>query len=306
MKKTVIIGAILMLLIIVIQTEIIAQDTHPFPASPIYSSVMQSFRIDNDGRFRLYGGYGYFFTHKKGSIKVLRDGKEIAEYSFRVSPSKLPKYEYDGINIVSGKNDVLGLYIKKSGNYELAFYMGGKKFYSFPFSLNLKASSDPYSQKKTIIANGDWNDYAYFYQSSRSNRLTFNAFFRSETGQPQPSRGKVIVRRDRDKKVVAFYQTRFRREVWWTKQSFILNSSGRLNSKGEYFDTKEWDSSKDKFADGNYTVTLEVSGKHHGTYKFSVKGGKIQYQGRQVRGKTEPIRFIEGGRTQFWVKRIQE
>ena len=304
MKKTVITGA--MLLIIMLQMQVIAQNAHPFPPSPIHSTVMQSFWIGEDGRFKLNGGYGYFFTHKKGSIKVLLDGAEIAEYSFRVSPSSLPMYEYDGLEIISGKNNSLGLYLKNSGNYELAFYMGEKKFYSYPFSLNLKASSDPYSLKKTVIANGDWNDYAYFYQNNRSNRLTFNVFFRSETGSTQPSRGKVIVRRDRDKKVVAFYQTRFRREVWWKKQSFILNSSGRLNSKGDYFDTREWDSSKDKFADGNYTVTLEVSSKPHGTYKFSVKGGKIQHQGRQVRGKTEPNRFIEGGRTQFWVKRIRK
>ena len=80
-------------------------------------------------------------------MKVLLNGSEIAEFSFRSDIYTVPKYEIDGFELIKGKNDALGFKLKQSGKYELAYYIGGVKFYSFPFDLKVGAA-DPYSPKK--------------------------------------------------------------------------------------------------------------------------------------------------------------
>ena len=294
--------AMALVLSIGIGASLQAQTQHPLPPSATHSNVMSSFRIKKDGLFQLIGGYGYFFTHDKGIIKFLRDGEEIAEYSFRVRPSTPPFYEYWSVEILKGKNDAVGHVIKKGGSYELAFYMGGKKFHSHIFELEIKGSGDPYSSKKRYIAKGDWNDYAFLYRS-KSKRLTFFAFMQSDNGELQPSKGKIVITRDSDGKIVAVDKTPFRREGWWKRFAFIIQKPGEKKDRRGLFDGKEWRMDQDKFEDGGYTLQFDVDEKPYGTYKFTVKDGEIQQRGRQVRESTDPLRFIEGGRNQFWLKK---
>ncbi len=300
MKRFTIIG--LMIFFVAYGGEALAQETYPFPPSATHSSVMSSFRFKTNGLFQLIGGYGYFFTHDKGIIKLLRDGDEIAEYSFRVRPSTPPFNEYWSVEILKGKNDSVGHVIKKGGNYELAFYLGGKKFHSHTFKLEIKRSDDPYSSKKQYIADGDWNDHAFLYRS-KTKRLSFFVFLRSDNGELQPSKGQIVVTRIRDGKVVAVDKTPFRRERWWKRFEFIIQKPGEKKDRRGLFEGKEWRFGQDKLEDGSYRLQFDIDEKPYGTYKFTVKGGEIQHQGRQIRKSTDPLRFIEGGRNQFWLKK---
>ena len=45
-------------------------------------------------------------------------------------------------------------------------------------------------------------------------------------------------------------------------------------------------------SDGFYRMFVNIYGKPYSTYSFSVKGGKIQLQGRQRREDTDPLVFI--------------
>jgi hypothetical protein len=60
--------------------------------------------------------------------------------------------------------------------------------------------------------------------------------------------------------------------------------------------------------DGLYRVSVSIGGKPYGSYSFTVKRGKIQLQGKQIRKGTDPQLFIldylYGGRyTSWWIRR---
>ena len=60
--------------------------------------------------------------------------------------------------------------------------------------------------------------------------------------------------------------------------------------------------------DGRYVVRVEIDGQHYGEYPFTVKGGVIQLQGKQIREKTDSMDYIvdylSGGRyTSWWLPR---
>ena len=60
--------------------------------------------------------------------------------------------------------------------------------------------------------------------------------------------------------------------------------------------------------DGKYLVRLTLDGKLHGEYPFEVKGGRIQFQGRQIRENTDArdyiVDYLSGGRySSWWIKR---
>lgn len=59
--------------------------------------------------------------------------------------------------------------------------------------------------------------------------------------------------------------------------------------------------------DGKYSVRLTIDGKLYGEYPFTVKGGRIEFQGKQVREKTDPMDYIvdymSGGKySSWWIK----
>jgi hypothetical protein len=60
--------------------------------------------------------------------------------------------------------------------------------------------------------------------------------------------------------------------------------------------------------DGRYSIRLSIDGKLYGEYPFTVKEGKIQLQGKQIREKTDGmfyiVDYLSGGRyTSWWITR---
>ena len=49
-----------------------------------------------------------------------------------------------------------------------------------------------------------------------------------------------------------------------------------------------------------------VNDKPRGTWKFIVKDGKLNYTGRSLRGKADPLTFMEGGRDAWWYTKQDE
>ncbi len=289
--------------ILLFGTQIFGQ-TNPKPA-PVFSDLLSNVHLRDKGQFKPASIYAYFLSGEKGQLKVLHNGKEIAEFSFRIEPYTVPKYTIDGFELVKGKNDSLGLMLKEAGKYELAYYSGGTKFYSFPFELIIKSSGDPYKPKKLMLLNGAWNNYAFLRKTSNEShgKWEFRVFMRSDDGSYQQTKGQVLMVRDKDKKVVAVGSSGFRREGRWTRQDMTLQKPGKKNPKGEYYSNQDFYANRDKLEDGAYTLNFNTDGKLYGAYKFMVKNGDIQVQGRQIRESTDPLSFIEGGGREFWMKK---
>jgi hypothetical protein len=303
MKNLVRLGFILMLVCLAFPAN--AQTEHPFPPAPVYSELLSTIKLRSGGEFKPNSMYAYFMPADKGLLKVLRNGAEIAEFSWRCAPYTAPMYEIDGHELIKGKNSTLGLTLSEGGDYELAYYTGGAKFYSFPFELVVKGGADPYNPKKQLLLNGPWNDHAYLYKTSNEShgRWEFKVWTRSDDGSLQQSKGRVRLIRDQDKKIVAVGSSNFRREGAWRVQTFDLKIPGKQNDDGDYYDNKDLPANSHKFQDGGYSLNFLMDGKLYGTYKFNVKAGEIQLQGRQVRSTADPLKFIEGGGKEIWLKK---
>ena len=87
----------------------------------------------------------------------------------------------------------------------------------------------------------------------------------------------------------------------WLKADLLLHPADA--SKGSYLKAGEL-----LREDGKYAFRLTLDGKRYGDYVFDVKGGRIQFQGKQVSGKTEPmdqlVDYLSGGRyNSWWIRR---
>ncbi len=303
MKKIKSIG--ILFLVIILGTQTFAQKNYPLPPAPIFSDLLLRTILYEDGRFKPPEAYGYFFSDDKGKLKVIHEGNEIAEYDWRASPAFPPKYVIDGFDITKGKNNALGLYLKKAGNYELHFQNSdGSTFYIFPFKVSASGGDDPYNPQKKLRREGAWNDYAYLYKTTKNEqaRWDFRVWVRSKDSKMRQAKSYLRLYRDSDNQLVAIGNSNFRLEGDWKRQYLELKKPGKKNAKGEYYDNRTI-YAKDKLQDGGYSLKFYIDENLYGTYKFQVKGGEIQHQDRQVRSSTDPKNYIEGGKREFWLKR---
>lgn len=270
--------------------------------APVFDDLLGAVQLRDNGLFKPHSIYAYFMPADKGRMVVLKDGAEVAEFSWRCSVYTAPKFEIEGWELVKGKNHDLGFVMDQAGQYELAFFTAGKKFYSFPFTLRLLGGNDPYQSKKVRLMDGDWSQFAFLSKTSPEGhgKWKFGIYVRSEDGSLQQSKGQVRLVRLADNKVVAVGSSNYRREASWTKQSMELQKPGKKNDKNEYYSNQTLYANKEPLQDGDYLLKYLQDGKVYGSYKFSVAGGKPQDQGRQVRG-SDPLRFLEGGGKTTWI-----
>jgi hypothetical protein len=275
------------------------------PPAPLFSELLTTVRLERNGIFKPRRIYTSLIPNDKGSLKVLHNDIEIAEYTFRSPRYPGNTSEIWGYSLVRGKNDPLGLRLNKAGRYELAYYTGGKKFYSFPFELIVTGNTGPQGRWPLILMNGAWNDYAFLARTSKAShgRWQFRVWVRNDDGKYVQSKGFVSLTHDETKRLVAIGTANFRREGLWTKETLTLEEPGKKNAKGEYQGNKVISAANFKFEDGSFTFRFVMDGKLYGVYKFSVRNGTIQPQGRQVRENTPPHLFIDGGENHFWLKK---
>ena len=192
-----------------------------------------------------------------------------------------------------------------AGHYVLEFAVEEKPFYRFPFAVVVGQNEDPYQPPgKRYFIEGAWNEYGnLFYQRhdpQSSLRFTTWVQEKSGKGSARSVPYEVQLIRARDSKVLAEEAATLRLEPRWLQADLLLRPAGDRNS---YYQAGEL-----LREDGAYRVRLTVDGQLFGEYPFTVKDGRIQLQGRQVREQTDPLDYIVdylyGGRyTSWWVRR---
>lgn len=111
---------------------------------------------------------------------------------------------------------------------------------------------------------------------------------------------EVKLVRAQDNSVLGEETGTLRMEPRWLRASLYFRPGGDRNSYLKAGDVLE--------RDGLYRIQLSIDGKLHGQYPFTVKGGRIELQVRQVRETTNPMDYvtdyISGGRyTSWWIPR---
>ncbi len=248
-----------------------------------------SFSLDNQmqGVFMPAGAKGWVIFRKA-------DGAELYRFDFKTELIKLPYMRFDfmtATDLSSGQSSLLMFPFKEPGSYVLDFYLEGAKFYTFLFSIAKKSPSDPFAGGDVYLIDGDWSSWAYLYypKADPGNSLSLDYAPRIE------------ITRDKDKKLVCTSRENqtisLHRE--WNRFEFDMIFPMVKTSGGAYFKAKDL-----LAVDGSYTLKLALSGKLYGTWKFSVKGGKLTYGDRTDRSKADPLTFIEGGQDAWWYKKM--
>ena len=229
------------------------------------------------------------------------DGKELNTYVWygeRLSSL----WELSRYKVLGGHQSTQQL---AAGNYVLEFAANDKPFYRFPFVIVEGKNEDPYQPAgPRYYIEGPWNEYGnIFYQrNDPQSVLKFTTWVQDQSGRPKtaytPYELKLI--NLKDGKVVAEDSGSFRLEPRWQKADLLLHPAG---DKAAYLRAGDFLST-----DGRYAFRFTLDGKPYGNYPFEVKGGRIQFQGRQIREKTDPmiviVDYLSGGRyTSWWIRK---
>jgi hypothetical protein len=192
-----------------------------------------------------------------------------------------------------------------SGSYVLEFAADDQPFYRFPFTVRSVRNDDPYEAPgDRYFIDGAWSDYGnlYYQRNDPKSSLTFTTWVQDRAARQGrrsvPYEIKLV--RTQDEKVLGEDSGTLRLEPRWLRATLYFRPAGDRNAYLKAADVLE--------RDGAYRILLSVEGKAHGEYPFTVKGGRIELQGRQVREKTDPMAYItdhiSGGRyTSWWLAR---
>jgi hypothetical protein len=239
---------------------------------------------------------------KLTTVVKTTDGKALNTYVWygeRISGL----WELSRYKVIGGYQAVKPL---TAGSYVLEFAADDKPFYRFPFAIIEGKNEDPYQPAGArYFIEGAWNEYGnIFYQrNDPESSLRFTTWVQDKTGkQPTattPYELKLVSLKDG--KAIGEDSGSFRLEPRWQKADLLLRPAG--GDRNSYLKAGEL-----LRADGRYAFRLSMDGKPYGTYPFEVKGGRIQFQGKQIREKTDPmtviVDYLSGGRyTSWWIKR---
>lgn len=193
-----------------------------------------------------------------------------------------------------------------AGNYVLEFAANDKPFTRFPFTVVVGKNEDPYQPAGArYFIEGAWNEYGnIFYQrNDPQSSLTFTTWVQDKSGTGKktstPYEAKLI--NLKDGKALGEDSGTLRLEPRWLELKLFWHPAG--GDKNSYL--KAGDLLRE---DGRYSVRLTIDGSLYGEYPFTVKDSRIQFQGRQVREKTDPMDYIvdymSGGKySSWWIKR---
>jgi hypothetical protein len=258
----------------------------PAPARPSASN----YPYDPDG-----GG-------KLSTVLKRADGQTLGTYVW-YAQSIGGLWEMSNYKVVGGAAAIKPL---SQGAYVLEFALEDRPFYRFPFSVVEVRGDDPYSPPgQRYFIEGAWNDYGnlYYQRNDPASSLSFTTWVQEKAGHESkrsvPYDMKLV--RERDGTVLAADAATLRLEPRWLKAGFSFRATG--GDPNSYYKAGEL-----LKEDGAYSLRLTLDGKPSGTYPFSIKGGRIQLQGRQLREGGDPLLYItdyiSGGRyTSWWLKR---
>ena len=239
---------------------------------------------------------------KLSTIVKTAEGKPLNTYVWYAS-SIGGLWELSRYKVLGGFEAVKPL---TAGSYLLEFAIDDKPFYRFPFLVVVVKSDDPYQPEgNRYLIEGPWSEYGnIFYQrNDPQSVLTFTTWVQDKAGHQSktsvPYDLKLIS--SRDGRVIASDSGSLRLEPRWLQAKLFFHPTG--GDKNAYL--KAGDLLRD---DGRYSVRLTINNKPYGEYPFVVKGGRIEFQGKQIRERTDPmvyiVDYLSGGRySSWWIKR---
>jgi hypothetical protein len=211
-------------------------------------------------------------------------------------------WELSSYKVLGGHQSVKPL---AAGNYSLEFAANDEPFYRFSFSVVEGRNDDPYQPAGArYFIEGPWSEYGniFFQRNDPESALKFTTWLQGKSdkdGRPTtPYELKLVNLKTGN--LIGEDSGSFLLKPGWQKADLLLRPAGEKNSflkAGELLR-----------ADGRYAFRLTVDGKPYGVYPFEVKGGRIQFQGKQIREKTDPtimiVDYLSGGRySSWWLKR---
>ena len=211
-------------------------------------------------------------------------------------------WEMSRYKVVGGYESVKPL---TAGDYVLEFAADDRQFQKFAFSVVAMKSDNPYQAAgNRYFIDGAWSEYGnlYFQRNDPQSSFTFTTWVQDRAGRESkrsvPYEIKLV--RARTGQVVAEETGSLRLEPRWLAATLYFRPPG---DKSSHFKAGEI-----LGEDGVYRIRLAIEGKPYGDYPFTIKGGRIELQGRQVREGTDPQDYItdhiSGGRyTSWWLRR---
>jgi hypothetical protein len=192
------------------------------------------------------------------------------------------------------------------GQYIIEFAVEDKPICRFPFSVVQIQNQDPYEMPGTrYVIEGAWNDYGNLFCQRNDPRssLQFTVWLQDKTGRGGKRATPYDIRlvRQDDGETLAEDSGTIRLETHWVEGRFLLTPAG--GPKGTYFHAA---GVLDR--DGEYLIRLMLEGEIYGEYPFEVRNHRIQFQGRQIRDRTDPLLYIVdylygGSVTSWWIER---
>ncbi len=284
-----------------------------YPPGIMYNTLLSNVGLVAKGAWLKLGNQMqnvFIDSGKRGKVVLSRaNGDEFCHWEWSLNDYALPApYKrfvfYDAKRPNNSAFNPNDLKLTETGDYVLDFFVDGKKFYTFAFSVSKLDPASPFDGETLYFLDGPWRDWGYLmYPDADPNQNLLWKIWLREKGFSRPDH-KVMVQitRDADKKLVC--QSRpevthnFSQE--WVRYEIEMTWPAARDDYGSYF------KARDLLAkDGAYTLKMTIDGKEYGTWKFSVAGGKLVPAGRTVRGTADPLTFVEGGKDAFWYERVK-
>jgi hypothetical protein len=265
-----------------------------FPAAPasaeesprlIYSSVLNcidfytqtaAFRFTGSDKERMLRGVSFPDALRKDqkafkSVLKGKDGTVIQEYKWKlVTDQRL-------LPVGIGKAPEL----KTAGEYSLEYLLNDKVLAKVPLVVET-GDGGTYLDGPF----GEWG-YVFFKEGSPESPLLFHTWFRSKDAKGKKAVVKVEILKG--KKAVASTSRDLTFNSQWGERSVNFDQ-GRFKAK----DLK----------DGAYQIRVTVDGAVYGSYRLTVKGGKIKPIDAQDPEKTPEVSaLMEGGGERWYLKR---
>lgn len=283
------------------------------PPGIMFSTILNNVGVTaNNGWFQLGNQMQNVFMPDGSTGKVVlskSDGSEFCHWEWTLDTFGLrPPYKLfafkQPLNPDGSNFDQMNMKITTPGNYQLDFFRGETKFYTFPFSVSKLEPENPFDGTTAYFVDGAWNDWGYLLYSDANpeQNLIWKIWLRERSFGHKDRKVRVEIVRDADRKLICQNRENmtfsFRKD--WVRYSFDMINPPIKTSGGAYFKAKDL-----LAVDGAYTLKMTIDSQVYGTWKFRVAGGKLNYTDRTERGKAGSLNFVEGGKDAWWYERVK-
>ncbi len=186
-----------------------------------------------------------------------------------------------------------------TGEHLLEYFLEGKLFYRFPFTVRVQQGGDEYNPDNRYFLDGPWADWAYIYVANNNpgSSAQFSIWLRDDQASPGNwgehhfsvsfKHNGTLIGEWPGEGVESPYQLK----PWYDRYGMnIRGVNGSIYSG-------------DLLKDGTYDVVVTQDGQSYATYQYEVAGGKFQHQAEQIRESTDPLVYVDGGGERFFMKR---